>query len=128
MSNTDSECRGEIFVINGKKIQTDKFDNSILLSGISFYSTDVLPVITRKYVLHLCRDSGIDIKEERIRYSETGSYDSCFIRGTSPGVLAASRIGSQMYNTAHPLLQKVSRDYEKLVSKYMEAKKIQYNL
>ncbi len=81
---------------------------------------DVLPGITRKHIFRLCRNSGIDIREAKIHYTETGNYESCFITGTSPGVLAVRNIGSKIFKHDHPLLGKVSQEYEKLVSDYLE--------
>jgi branched-chain amino acid aminotransferase len=86
---------------------------------------DVLRGITRKHIFHLCRKSGIEIREAKIHYTETGNYESCFITGTSPGVLAVRNIGSKMFKHDHPLLGKISQEYEKLVSDYLEINKRQ---
>lgn len=82
---------------------------------------DVLPGITRKYVLDICRNSGNEVEEKKINYAKTGDYDSCFITGTSPGVLAARNIGSTGFSPVHPLIKFVRCKYESLVNKYIES-------
>jgi branched-chain amino acid aminotransferase len=84
---------------------------------------DVLPGITRKYVLEICRSLDLDIKEFKIHFSEAGNYESCFITGTSPGVLAVRNIGPKSYSHDHHLLNLISRKYEKLVGDYLRIHK-----
>ena len=81
---------------------------------------DVLPGITRKYILDICHCSGIQTEEARIHHAETETFDSCFISGTSPGVLAVSHIGQIYYPSGNPLLMELSRQYELLVENYIK--------
>ena len=84
---------------------------------------DVLPGITRKYVLEISRSLALDIKEFKIHFSEAGNYESCFITGTSPGVLAVRNIGPESYSHDNHLLNLISRKYEKLVGDYIRIHK-----
>ncbi len=87
---------------------------------------DVLPGITRKYILDICHNSGIQTEEARIHHSETETFESCFITGTSPGVLAVGHIGLINYPSDNPLLLKLSRQYDLLVESYIKSNKPVY--
>jgi branched-chain amino acid aminotransferase len=100
--------------------------NFFMIRGRTIFTApekDVLPGITRKYVLEICRSFALDIKEVKINFSEAGNYESCFITGTSPGVLAVRNIGPISYNHDHQLLTLISREYEKLVGDYIKTHK-----
>lgn len=87
---------------------------------------DVLPGITRKYIIEICRNSGIEVEEKRIHKSELNSFESCFITGTSPGILAVRKIGTIDFNPANPVLTTLSTRYRLLVDSYIELNKAQY--
>lgn len=87
----------------------------------------VLPGITRKYVLRICKESGIDAEESKIHCKEISDYESCFITGTSPGVLAVRNIGSTWFNREHELLLKLSGQYHLLVDNYIALNKPKFN-
>jgi branched-chain amino acid aminotransferase len=88
---------------------------------------DVLPGITRKYVLDICRRSGIVAEEKKIHSGETDKYDSCFITGTSPGILAVKKIESTRFKVDHPLLKKLALEYKLTVNDYIAKNKSRYN-
>ncbi len=84
---------------------------------------DVLPGITRKHIFELCYRTGIEIKEEKIASGRLESSASCFISGTSPGLLAVRNIGPLFFNAGNPLLEKLTHEYELLVHQYISNKK-----
>jgi branched-chain amino acid aminotransferase len=100
----------EGFITEGSKSNFFMIGGSGLVTAPEKY---VLPGITRKNVFRISRNSGINIIERKIHITEIGNFDSCFISGTSPGILAVSNIGPNRYNRDHPLLDKISKDYEK---------------
>jgi branched-chain amino acid aminotransferase len=110
------------FITEGSKSNIFMIRNDMVLTPPV---TDVLPGITRKYVLNLCHLDGITAVEERIRFNEAGKFDSCLITGTSPGVLAVSNIDQIRYNTGHPLLRRLSAGYETMVSEYISKHKFE---
>ncbi len=105
--------KSNFFAVRGNKVLTPPEE-------------DVLPGITRKYIIEICRNSGIEIAEQRIHKSELTSFESCFITGTSPGILAVRKIGSIDFNPANPVLKSLSAKYRLLVDRYIELNKSQY--
>lgn len=87
---------------------------------------DVLPGITRKYIIEICRNSGIEIEEQRIHNRELASFESCFITGTSPGILAVRKIGTIDFSPVNPVLTTLGAKYRLLVDRYIELNKSQY--
>ena len=69
--NTDgyvAECViSNIFIVNGKNVVTPPLD------------TNILPGITRRTVLEICRDKGINAKEERFKIDALTNADEIFI-------------------------------------------------
>lgn len=121
----------EALLVNAEGFVTEGSKSNVFLIGddkvVTPPAADVLPGITRKYVLYLCHLAGISAAEENIPCSEAGSFDSCFITGTSPGILAVRNIDQIRFNTGHPLLRKISGDYERMVFQYIEKHKLKYN-
>jgi branched-chain amino acid aminotransferase len=119
----------EAVLVNSKGFITEGSKSNIFMirsdTVLTPPVTDVLPGITRKYVLNLCHLDGISAVEERIRFNEAGNFDSCLITGTSPGVLAVSNIDQIRYNTGHPLLRRLSAGYETMVSEYIDKHKFE---
>jgi branched-chain amino acid aminotransferase len=119
----------EAVLVNSKGYITEGSKSNIFMIRNDMVLTppvaDVLPGITRKYVLFLCRFAGIPVAEERIRFNEAGEFDSCLITGTSPGVLPVSSIDQTRYNTGHPLLRRLSAGYETIVSDYIDKNKFE---
>ncbi len=89
---------------------------------------DVLPGITRKHILNICRIRGIDFSEAKIHFNEKANFDSCFLSGTSPGILAVKCIGATIFNHDHPVLKQISMEHELLVDNYIKNNKSQFNL
>jgi branched-chain amino acid aminotransferase len=110
----------EGFITEGSKSNFFAIINDQLVTAPE---KDVLPGITRKHIFSICADTGLKIIERKVHISETGKFDSCFLSGTSPGILAIRNIGPNRFATSHPLLIRISEEYEKLVRNYtMSAK------
>lgn len=88
---------------------------------------DVLRGITRKYILRICKEYGLNLEEGKIHHKEINKYESCFITGTSPGVLAIKNIGHVPFNRENKLLEIVSAKYQSLVDKYIKINKLKLN-
>jgi branched-chain amino acid aminotransferase len=96
--------------------------NYFMIKNQSLFTSpinDVLPGITRKKILNICNKSGIIAEEKKIHYNDINNYDSCFISGTSPGILPVRNIETTVYNVDHPLLKKLSAEYKKLTDNYV---------
>jgi branched-chain amino acid aminotransferase len=73
---------------------------------------EILPGITRKYVLQICQEEQIEVREEPILLKELDRMDSCFISGTSPKVLPVWQLDGFQFNTDHRLLQLIMERFE----------------
>lgn len=87
----------------------------------------ILEGITRKKVIELARMEAIEYHEMPIRISELGSYQACFITGTSPKVLPVASIDQLTYRVDHPLVSKLSAGYDRLIQEYIQQKKPKQN-
>jgi len=75
----------------------------------------VLPGITRKYVLEICRQQDYNIIEKALTIREAGEMAACFISGTSPKVLPVKRINDMAFSVNHPVLDMVLAGYNRLI-------------
>lgn len=80
-------------------------------------SGDVLKGITRKYVLAIASEEGLQIVEESISAEVLGSMLCVFISGTSPKVLPVKQIEDFSFDVNHPILEKIMKKFEALIQK-----------
>jgi branched-chain amino acid aminotransferase len=71
----------------------------------------VLGGITRKHILEICMENGIDIKFKCINVRKLTDYDSVFMTGTSPSVLPFYCIDNVNFNVNHPLIAHLRNMY-----------------
>jgi branched-chain amino acid aminotransferase len=87
----------------------------------------VLPGITRKYVIDLCRQEGYDLVFEAVKPSGLANYQSVFITGTSPMVLAVRSIDNHLFMAENVIVERLSLLYRQLadesIRKYKFKKK-----
>lgn len=76
---------------------------------------DVLPGITRKYVLQICGEMDIPVVENPVALSELGDMVSCFISGTSPKVLPVWQLDAYQFQVDHPVLKLIMERFETLL-------------
>lgn len=99
--------RSNIFFIKDDRVITP--EASLILEGI-----------TRKYILQLFQDHGIEVEEGNIYKSELKAFDAAFLSGTSLGVLPISDIDDIPFDSGHPLIKKISRLYLEKVELYIK--------
>ncbi len=68
----------------------------------------VLDGVTRRSVLRAARESGIQVREEAVRYVELGEFDEVFISATSMSAMPVSRIENLVFNSGHKRTLKLS--------------------
>jgi len=83
-------------------------------------SEAVLPGITRKKVLDICRLKGIRVKMEQVNVDDLEQYDACFLTGTARKIVPVRWIDSISFSVVHPLMQSISHGYENLVNEYLK--------
>jgi branched-chain amino acid aminotransferase len=112
------------FITEGSKSNFFMIKNNMITTAPS---EAVLPGITRKFIIDICTRSGIDIDERKIHSGEIDQFDSCFISGTSPGVLAVRNIGKTQFTVNHPVLVHLSKEYNILANNYIKQNRSIYN-
>lgn len=79
---------------------------------------DVLPGITRKYVLLACQDLSVPLVETRIAASCLSGMDAVFIAGTSPKVLPVAMVDKHRFNPENETVRKIMKKYDELAGFY----------
>lgn len=111
-----TECsRSNIFFIK---------DNSIFKAR----SIDILSGITGMHVLNICKQNSIPVIEKDIYINDLNTFESAFITGTSPGILAVSKIDKQKYSVNNTIRQFISDHYFSSVDNYIQNIKLNKSL
>jgi len=79
--------------------------------------TNVLPGITRKYVLGICTKQNIPVIEKAIHKGELKEFDAVFLTGTSTGALPVAQIDHLKFGVENQVLRTLIREFDKLVEK-----------
>jgi branched-chain amino acid aminotransferase len=82
---------------------------------------EVLPGITRKYVLEIAKREGVPLLEKAVDMEELTSLVSVFISGTSPKVLPVKQIDELFFDVTHPILHLLMDQFELLVQKNLSS-------
>lgn len=99
--------------------------NFFLVKNGELYSAleeNILPGITRYYVIEIAKRLNIPFHFQTIRLADIQDYQGAFICGTSPGVLPVSRIDSHNFNSQLPLIQKLIYEYGLILDAQAENK------
>ncbi|MEX0983134.1 MAG: aminotransferase class IV [Bacteroidales bacterium] len=75
----------------------------------------ILPGITRKYVLQLCKTHNFRVVEKAVSKSEAENMKSCFISGTSPKVLPIKQLDSITYDVQDPVLKTIMDEFNQMI-------------
>ncbi|MDF1573762.1 MAG: aminotransferase class IV [Bacteroidales bacterium] len=76
---------------------------------------EILPGITRKYVLEIARKNSIVLLEKPIAVGQLDSLVAAFISGTSPKVLPVRQIDEYLFDVGHPFMQQLMNQFELLI-------------
>lgn len=86
--------------------------------------TDVLPGVTRKNVIRICKELKLSFQEISVKTGDITEMDAVFITGTSPRVLPVKAIESNLFDVNNILLRKIMFEFGNLVKEYIfDAKK-----
>lgn len=83
-------------------------------------SERILPGITRKYVYKICKNQRIDIIEKDLLVKDLSNFEAAFISGTSPKILPLRRIDEHSFNSGHPVLRQIMREYGRCIEEYLK--------
>ena len=84
---------------------------------------DVLPGITRKYVMEICKKNALRVMERPVPKNELSQLVSCFISGTSPKVLPVWQIDGYQFRADHPLLRIIMDEFEAITGEHLTSLK-----
>lgn len=76
----------------------------------------ILPGITRKYVLQICRQQQFEIIEQPLTLDAAANMESCFISGTSPKVLPVRQMNDLKFSTGSRVIKTIMKAYDQLIS------------
>ncbi|HEX2396495.1 MAG TPA: D-amino-acid transaminase, partial [Bacteroidales bacterium] len=73
----------------------------------------ILPGITKKTVLKICKELDLDISEEPIKYSEISKYDEWFLTGTGSEVVPVVQINNSSFGNGKPgkITRKIQNEF-----------------
>ena len=77
----------------------------------------VLPGITRKYVINICREQKILIVEKEIPKDTLSEYDAIFLTSTSSNVLPVVKIDDLNFRADDPVVRLLMKEFENLVER-----------
>lgn len=76
----------------------------------------VLPGITRKKVIEICKGLQIPLRFENIPYQNLTSFNNVFLTGTSPKILPVRKIDSYAFGVSSALMSDLMKAYEQLIT------------
>lgn len=82
-------------------------DNTLLTAPDNM----ILNGITRKYILDICTENGIEVKFTCVKADRITNYDAVFMTGTSPVVLPFCCIDDKTFRVRLPIIEKLRRLY-----------------
>jgi branched-chain amino acid aminotransferase len=114
----------EALLLNDKKQITEgSRSNLFFLDADSRLITppraDILPGITRKYVLEICNIQGLEVIERPVYLKELDTLEACFISGTSPKVLPVWQIDDWQFRTDHPEMKMIMTEFDQVIEKHL---------
>jgi len=109
----------EAFLVNKEGLITEGSRSSVFFvtsDGCLYTAPDrmVLPGITRKYILSICRNEGISVYFEPVEASMISMFTAVFLTGTSPMVLSADKIDNVRFVTSMSLVKRLRVIYQRL--------------
>jgi branched-chain amino acid aminotransferase len=81
---------------------------------------DILPGITRKYVIQICKEENIEVEERLVSIKELDTLKACFISGTSPKVLPVWKIDGHQFRPDHPTVRIIMEKFEAILNDNLE--------
>lgn len=102
--------------------------NFFLIRGDCIFSApedQILPGITRKYVMKIAGEKGYPVKHKKISINELSQYKAAFICGTSPKILPVRNIDEIDFNPNNPILNLLMQEYNELLDKHIHTQQFQ---
>jgi branched-chain amino acid aminotransferase len=111
----------EAFLVNKDGLITEGSRSSaffVTSDGCLYTAPDkmVLPGITRKYIISICRNEGISVYFEPVEASMIAMFPAVFLTGTSPMVLSVEKIDNVRFVTSMSIVKRLKGIYERLAA------------
>ena len=82
----------------------------------------ILEGITRQYVLKVCEELGIEVRESEIKEEELPNFEAVFLTGTSIHVLPVSRVDKFRFDSGgNPTLVKIRKAFSDMVEEHIKS-------
>ncbi len=81
--------------------------------------TDVLPGVTRKNIIKICKNINYQVIESKISADEIEKFDAVFISGTSRKVLPVKRINELEYCVDNKIMRKIQQSFNEEIERYI---------
>lgn len=111
----------EVLIVNRKNQVTEASRaNFFAIKNGTVYTPPVecvLPGITRKYVINICRDQKIPIVEKEMPVNSLGEYDTAFLTSTSSDVLPITKIDDLTFGVDGPVLRLLMKEFKNLIKR-----------
>ena len=116
----------EVLLVNHQGYVTEgSRSNVFFIQGSRLYTPpiqQILPGITRKFILRLANENDILIGEEPIKQADLDRFDAVFISGTSIRVLPVSHIDDHPFDPTNKLMRRIARLYNDQIERYIRNK------
>lgn len=113
----------EAFLVNSDKCITEGSKSNVFFikddTIITAPDGTVLPGITRKYIISLCRKHKIKLVSRCLKVDEIADLEAVFITGTSPKVLPVRLLDDHSFDVGHKLLRFLMSAYDDLIESYI---------
>lgn len=114
----------EILLINESGLVTEgSQSNLFFIRDNRLYTAqrkNVLPGITREYVLRIAAGLHTEVYEMDFRLEDLFQAECIFITGTSPKILPVSSVNERTFNPDHPILRQLVNEYDLLIRNYLK--------
>jgi len=112
----------EVMLVNQEGTITEGSRSNLFFvkDGILFtaHNNLILEGVTRGKIIDLAMKSGIDMFESEFKLSELSDFESAFITGSTPKVLAIKKVDNQVFSVKNPVIQHLTKQYENLITDY----------
>lgn len=114
----------EVLLLNDRKQITEGSRSNVFFLDkdnclITPPEQDILPGITRKYVLEICKQKELEVIHRPIHLEELSEMKACFISGTSPKILPVWQVDGFQFKADHPELKMIMDEFEGIIIQHL---------
>ena len=109
----------EVLYVNSENCLTEGSRSNLFFVQndelISAPLADILPGVTRKFILQEAKHTGLKLIEKKIDLNEIKNFDAAFISGTSPNILPIKKIDEIEFSVNNPKLRLLMKNFDILI-------------